>query len=1167
MLDHQLDRRSVLQLGSVAALAPFVPGLLGGASPAAAAPLRAGGLRTAAGTLALPEISRKALWYGIPATNWETQALPIGNARMGAMLFGNPDQEVVQFSEISFWGGINDYDNALAGQGDGAYDTSETGFGSFRDFGTLKITFAAGPQVGSPGGPYTISGGEGVQNTVDGRSNTKWCIIGPPSHVLWQADLTAPVALTSYSITSANDVPDRDPQQWVLQGSNDGSTWVALDTRSGPPFEQRQQTKTYTFANTAAFTHYRFDFVPKAGISHFQLSEISLGGVDLVQGDLVYVTSPSGHSGDDDRDLARSIDGDPATAWHVSGAGAGSGARWQLQLPAKRALTGYVITSAADGATADPRDWVLEGSNDGATWQQLDARSGTAFAARGEAKTFSFANAVEYTRYRLTFTAPGDFHLAGIAFTGAGFDTRTRRIAADYRRSLDTAVGLHHTRYALRTGRVLREAFASRGADLVVLRYTTDDPAGFSGTIGIASGQANIPVVASAGERRIGFEGALLNGLRYAAVAQVADTDGRVTGDATTLRVTGATTLTLLLDARTDYKMSAADGWRGDAPRPRIDAALAAASARSFDDLHDEHTAQVAELMSAAVVTWGDTDVSVLELSTVERLSRYKAGAADPTLEQAMFDYGRYLLLSASKSDGLPANLQGLWNNQNQPAWASDYHTNINIQMNYWAAETGNLSDSHLGLARFIEQVAVPSRVATRNAFGQDTPGWTARTSQSPFGGNAWEWNTVASAWYALHLYEHWAFTQDRDYLENLAYPMIKEICQFWEHELKELADGTLVAPNGWSPEHGPREDGVMHDQQMVWDLFENYRECAAALDVDAEYRARVTDMQSRLAPNKIGSWGQLQEWQADRDSPTDLHRHTSHLFAVYPGRQITPETPEFAAAALVSLKARCGEQEGVPFTAGTVSGDSRRSWTWAWRTALFARLGDATRAQVMLRGLLTYNTLENLFCNHPPFQLDGNFGIPGGIIEMVLQSHGRIISLLPATPEDWATGSFTGLRARGGYGVSATWADGVVTSYDIVADRAPNAEPVIVRVNGEDRRVRPANPATGQPMKDLGPAVALEFEPLVTTRVVAGKVQLGVKATNEADAPVSFEFETPYGITTVAAVKPGKNAFHSFSTRLASMPAGSVRITATGLVGGEPVTTVRDVAYDAAGA
>jgi len=445
-------------------------------------------------------------------------------------------------------------------------------------------------------------------------------------------------------------------------------------------------------------------------------------------------------------------------------------------------------------------------------------------------------------------------------------------------------------------------------------------------------------------------------------------------------------------------------------------------------------------------------------LPTDVRRARYAAGAEDPTLEQMMFDYSRYLLISSSQPGGLPANLQGLWNDSNQPPWGSDYHTNINVQMNYWGAETTNLSECHQPLVDFVEQVAVPSRVATRNAFGQNTPGWTARTSQSVFGGNAWEWNTVSSAWYMQHVYEHFAFTQDLDYLRDQAYPMIKEICQFWEHRLKELPDGTLVSPNGWSPEHGPREDGVMYDQQIIWDLFQNYLDCADALEVDPEYRATIADLQTRLAPNKIGSWGQLQEWQTDRDDPNDIHRHTSHLFAVYPGRQITPtSTPELATAAMASLKARCGEKEGVPFTVGTVSGDSRRSWTWPWRCALFARLGDGHRARIMLRGLLTYNTLPNLFCDHPPFQMDGNFGTSGAVVEMLLQSHDGVISLLPACPEEWATGSFTGLRARGGYEVSATWRNGRVTTYEVVADRAANRDKVKVRVNGKDVLVRPA--------------------------------------------------------------------------------------------------------------
>lgn len=860
------------------------------------------------------------------------------------------------------------------------------------------------------------------------------------------------------------------PQEWTLSGSADGATWTTLDRRTlAAPFESRGQTKEFTCDNTAAFRFYRFDFVPEPGVSHFQVSEIGLSGTDLGGGGSMYLSSPSGHSkgsgggtGSQTTDISSSVDRDPATVWRVDAAA--PAVVWQADLPRAVAVTSYALTAAPDRPQDDPRRWALEASQDGHAWVTLDTQNpGAPFADRGERRTFRITNSTAYRVYRLTLT-PGvsstGLQIAEVALEGKGFDTRTQRTVVDYQRTLDFVEGVHVTRFGAPGRRVLREAFAGRAADVMVFRYTSDSARALSGTISLTSGQDQAPTTVDADDGRIAFSGVMGNGLKHACTVRAVHSDGDLRADGSVLRFSGCTTLTLFLDARTDYKLDAAAGWRGADPEPAVAATLDKAAARSYDELRDEHTAEMRALMNRVSVTWGTSDDGVVALPTTARLARYAAGGEDPTLEQTMFDYGRYLLISSSRPSGLPANLQGLWNDSNQPAWASDYHTNINVQMNYWGAETTNLTECHEALVAFIEQVAVPSRVATRNAFGEDTRGWTARTSQSVFGGNAWEWNTVASAWYAQHLYEHWAFTQDQVYLRTVAYPMIKEICEFWEDHLKEREDGLLVAPNGWSPEHGPREDGVMYDQQIIWDLFQNYLDCEAALDADPAYRAKVADLQARLAPNKIGKWGQLQEWQEDIDSPTDIHRHTSHLFAVYPGRQITPKTPDFAAAALISLKARCGEKEGVPFTVATVSGDSRRSWTWPWRAALFARLGDGQRAQIMLRGLLTYNTLPNMFCNHPPFQMDGNFGISGAVAEMLLQSHDGVIHLLPALPDAWkAEGSFTGLRARGGYEISCQWRGGKVTSYEIVADRARNRGSVTVRVNGVDTKVKPIKP------------------------------------------------------------------------------------------------------------
>ncbi|MEG0024497.1 MAG: glycoside hydrolase N-terminal domain-containing protein [Akkermansia sp.] len=659
---------------------------------------------------------------------------------------------------------------------------------------------------------------------------------------------------------------------------------------------------------------------------------------------------------------------------------------------------------------------------------------------------------------------------------------------SNYSRSLSLEDGIARVSYTKGGVTFNREVFASYPDQVIVMNLMANKKGALNASFSLKpnhtttiTAKGNILTMSGTLKNGMAFEGQVVVIPQGGTATASSPNDAKVdvtyqnnkpilgTDNLPAINLKNANSCTVIISLATDYALSYEKNWKGESPSAKNKYCLSKTVKVPGSVLKEQHIKNYKSLFDRMKIDLGKTDPTIAQLPTDERIKSYKTNPVDPELENTMFQYGRYALISSSRpnNNALPANLQGLWNDHVHQAWACDYHNNINIQMNYWGSEPTNLSECQLPLIKYLEAMAEPCRIASQKEFktqnGGKVRGWTVRTSQNVFGGNGWEWNIPGSAWYARHIWDHYEFTNDKNYLATVGYPMMKEISQFWEDHLKELGkdgkgfvtddksadltelkgikEGTLVAPHGWSPEHGPREDGVSMDQQLIWDLFTNTIKAANILGIDKPWATALAKKRDRLAAPKIGKEGNLQEWMIDRIAKTE-HRHTSHLVSVYPCSQISMEkTPELAKAARNTLEWRGS------------TGDSRRSWTWPWRTALWARFHDGERAHDMVSGLIQYNMLDNMLASHPPMQMDGTFGITGGMSEMLLQSHTGEISLLPAPTKAWPDGAVKGMKARGNITVDFQWKNGKVTSYSL---SSPNPKPVKIRVNGQVKTVTP---------------------------------------------------------------------------------------------------------------
>jgi len=649
----------------------------------------------------------------------------------------------------------------------------------------------------------------------------------------------------------------------------------------------------------------------------------------------------------------------------------------------------------------------------------------------------------------------------------------------NYRRELDLDRAVATAQYDYQGVSYRREVFASYPAKAIVVHLTASQPGMLSFTARLKNAHGGTQAITSYESGIIGPVLTMSGQVENSAIRFQAQLNARLDPLPNHYRLTDhievfhVNSATFVLSGATNFK-----NFRDVTADPAIQnkANLTAIGSKNYDSLLKDHIADHQRLFHRVTIDLGTSPAAALP--TDERIKAF-AGGSDPQLIATLFQFGRYLMIGTSRPGGQPANLQGLWNESNNPAWDSKYTDNINTEMNYWPVEETNLSECQLPLFDALKELAISGAVTAKEHY--NAGGWVLHHNFDLWRGTApinasnhGIWQT-GGAWLSTHLWEHYVFTGDKQFLKNTAYPLMKGAAEFFADTLvKDAKTGKLITGPSNSPEQGGLVMGPTMDRQIVRSLFGEVIAAARILNIDPAFRDKLTGLRAEIAPNQIGKFGQLQEWMEDVDDPKNQHRHMSHLWGVYPGSEITPYgTPDLFKAARQSLIFR---------------GDAATGWSMGWKLNLWARFLDGEHAYKILQNLVTpasdgkpsqAGLFPNLFDAHPPFQIDGNFGATAGITEMLLQSDDpyatptgpvqtgetAFLTLLPALPSAFATGKVTGLKARGAIDVALAWKDGKLTEATL---ESKDAKTVKVRYDGKEVSLQLK---AGKPLR-FGPAL-----------------------------------------------------------------------------------------------